>query len=74
MKGETCENPANLLLNVDGEALELAETYILNKILPAKFRNDLLHIALATIHHVDIPGSWNSNISCGTIKLDNSMQ
>ena len=59
MKGETCENPANLLLNVDVEALELAETYILNKILPAKFRNDLLHIALATIHHVDILVSWH---------------
>ncbi len=47
------------ILNVDVEALELTEKYILNKILPAKFRNDLLHIALATIHHVDILVSWN---------------
>ena len=47
------------ILKLDAEAFELVDIYIQHKILPEKFRNDMLHIALATIADVDILVSWN---------------
>jgi hypothetical protein len=47
------------ILTIDTEAIELVEYYLKRQILPAKFRNDMLHIALATISDVDILVSWN---------------
>ena len=50
-------NPEILELNT--KAFELVDTYLRYKILSKKFRNDMLHIALATIADVDILVSWN---------------
>lgn len=50
-------NPEVLKLNK--ETFNLVDMYIQFKILPEKFRNDMLHIALATIAEVDILVSWN---------------
>jgi predicted nucleic acid-binding protein len=47
------------LLALDRNALDLASEYARHGILPAKFRNDLLHIAVATIANVDVLVSWN---------------
>ena len=47
------------LLPVTAEALEPAETYQTRGVLSARFRNDMLHIALATIAEVDVLVSWN---------------
>jgi predicted nucleic acid-binding protein len=47
------------LLRIDREALELAGEYSRHGILPPKFRNDLLHIAVATVADVDVLVSWN---------------
>lgn len=41
------------------EAVLLADRYIESKILPAVERNDALHIAVATIHNLDLILSWN---------------
>ena len=41
------------------EVRQLAAVYQERKILPAKFSNDVLHIALATIAEVDMLVSWN---------------
>ncbi|GAX62673.1 hypothetical protein SCALIN_C38_0036 [Candidatus Scalindua japonica] len=41
------------------ETLELLQSYKAQNILGEKFRNDLLHIALATVSEVDILVSWN---------------
>ncbi|MEP7345139.1 MAG: hypothetical protein ABI877_07725, partial [Gemmatimonadaceae bacterium] len=41
------------------EAIELADRYAAHGILPAKFRNDMLHIALATVANADVVACWN---------------
>lgn len=47
------------LLRIDREVLDLAGEYSQHQILPPKFRNDLLHIAIATVANVDVLVSWN---------------
>jgi len=41
------------------EVDELAEFYISRGIIPARFRNDAVHIASATIHDMDFLASYN---------------
>ncbi|MBI2502730.1 MAG: hypothetical protein HYW07_05800 [Candidatus Latescibacteria bacterium] len=47
------------LCMVSPEVMELLGEYGTKKILGARFQNDLLHIALATIADVDVLVSWN---------------
>ncbi len=47
------------VLKINTEALALVDVYLEHKILSERFRNDMLHIALATIANVDILVSWN---------------
>ena len=44
---------------VSSEALELLDDYEGRGILGPKFRNDMLHIAVATVADVDVLVSWN---------------
>ena len=46
-------------LNATEEAVQLAETYLERQILTAKFLDDALHIALASVAAVDVLVSWN---------------
>ncbi|MCE2433578.1 MAG: type II toxin-antitoxin system VapC family toxin [Candidatus Latescibacteria bacterium] len=46
-------------LNATEEAVQLAETYLERRILTAKFLDDALHIALASVAEVDVLVSWN---------------
>lgn len=46
-------------LHVNPEALELLAAYESHTILGPRFRNDMLHIALATVGEVDVVVSWN---------------
>ena len=48
-----------LLPNPDAE--KLADLYLAEKIVPKKYRNDGLHIALSTVNHLDIIASLNFN-------------
>jgi hypothetical protein len=41
------------------EAVQLADTYLAEKVVGKTSRVDCFHIALATIHQVDILVSWN---------------
>ena len=41
------------------QAENLAEKYIAEGIIPVRYRDDALHIAIATINHLDIVVSWN---------------
>jgi len=50
---------AGAVLPVTSEALALVAKYEAKKILTAKFRSDMQHIALATIARVDALVSWN---------------
>ena len=47
------------LLEITPEAEELAQHYIDSKVVPAKKRDDALHVAIATIHAMDVLVSWN---------------
>ncbi|MGA1871654.1 MAG: hypothetical protein ACMUJM_24260 [bacterium] len=47
------------ILPVTEEVLELLFVYESRSVLSSRFRNDMLHISLATIAEVDIFVSWN---------------
>ncbi len=47
------------ILQFNQEVEDLVLCYAKRKILSAQFENDLAHIALATVHQVDILVSWN---------------
>lgn len=46
-------------LSISDEVLDLAAVYEARGILAPRFRNDMLHIALATVADVDVLVSWN---------------
>ena len=46
-------------LVVTDEALNLLRAYESHRILGPRFRNDMLHIAIATVAEVDVVVSWN---------------
>ncbi len=47
------------VVSVDPRALELVSRYQERRVLGRRYRNDMLHIALATIAEVDVLVSWN---------------
>ncbi len=47
------------VLDVSDEVRDLASAYAVRRILPPKFSNDGLHIALATVAGMDMLVSWN---------------
>lgn len=47
------------ILEITKSALELSEEYLRKEILTPKFRDDALHIALASLANVDVLVSWN---------------
>jgi hypothetical protein len=48
-----------IMLEVPPEASRLAERYLAAGILPEKFRADVLHVAIAVCHGLDVVLSWN---------------
>ena len=46
-------------LQLDTEAMQLAEQYVAAGVLPAKMRADAQHIAIASVGRVDVLVSWN---------------
>jgi len=46
-------------LEVTPDSLDLSEKYMARKIFPAKYRDDALHIGIATVHRLEIVVSWN---------------
>lgn len=46
-------------VNVTPEALQLAQTYVHEKVVGETSMDDCIHIATATIHKVDLLVSWN---------------
>lgn len=47
------------VVTVSAEVLQVLAAYEAHRILGARYRNDLLHIALATVAAVDVLVSWN---------------
>ena len=58
LHAELISGGAEMLL-VSSDAMELLAKYEARKILGPKFRNDMLHIALATVTDADVLVSWN---------------
>ena len=56
------------LLSITEEALDVSAAYEDHGILSPRFRNDMLHIALATVAEVDVLVSWIC-MSSGWIKF-----
>ncbi len=52
------DNEAEVVM-IDPKVIELVALYKKGRILGARFENDMLHIALATVNQVDILVSWN---------------
>ncbi len=48
-----------ILLEINTEAIELANRYIAEGIIPERFGSDAIHIAIATINEIDVVISWN---------------
>ena len=49
--------PEDIAVNQDVQ--ELAKEYIQKGVIPKKYENDALHIAVATVHNLDVIISWN---------------
>jgi len=47
------------ILLLDQRCEKLAERYLKHKLIPIKYRNDAVHIAIATVNEVDVLVSWN---------------
>lgn len=46
-------------VKITGDAEELARKYVSEGIIPDKYYNDALHIALTTLYEMDVIVSWN---------------
>jgi predicted nucleic acid-binding protein len=47
------------ILDVTDEAIDLADKYIEKGIFPQRYKDDALHLAIATVNGIDILVSWN---------------
>lgn len=78
---EVAEKHAELLgleterIKLSDEAIDLAGVYIKQKVVSPNYRDDALHIALATVAQVDILVSWNFKhiVNFGKIRQFNSI-
>jgi hypothetical protein len=60
MKLREVINSVNLIeLPVDENSQLLAKKYIEQGIIPAKYEDDALHIAIASVNNLDVIVSWN---------------
>ncbi|OGR50903.1 MAG: hypothetical protein A3I11_06235 [Elusimicrobia bacterium RIFCSPLOWO2_02_FULL_39_32] len=50
-------NAVKLLVNED--SVELANKYVENRVIPPRYKDDALHIAVATVNDLDMIVSWN---------------
>ncbi|MCK4344077.1 MAG: hypothetical protein KAX05_02240 [Bacteroidales bacterium] len=68
-------NSNSELIASDSEAEGLAEKYILEGVVKRKYREDALHIAIATVKKVDVLASWNFRhiVNLDRIRMYNSV-
>jgi predicted nucleic acid-binding protein len=60
---------------IDERIIELAESYITEKVLTRKYFTDAIHIATATVHKIDVLVSWNFRhiVNLNKIRLFNAV-
>mgnify|MGYP001584707293 CR=1 FL=1 len=47
------------ILSLSAKANALTSQYVRQKVIPAQFINDGIHLAIATVHQLDVLVSWN---------------
>jgi hypothetical protein len=47
------------ILKVNNQCISLAEKYIESNIFPERYKDDAIHLAIATVNGIDILISWN---------------
>jgi predicted nucleic acid-binding protein len=47
------------ILPITAEAEGLAGRYVADGVIPARFRDDAVHVALAVLNHLDVVVTWN---------------
>lgn len=64
-----------IIIGINDETIQLAETYIREGALTFKSYNDALHIALATLNNAEVLASWNFKhiVNLDRIRLYNSI-
>ncbi len=65
----------SIFVTLDTGCIELADKYLKEKIVTAKYQSDALHIAAATINNADVVTSWNFKhiVNLNRIRLYNSV-
>jgi predicted nucleic acid-binding protein len=58
------------VLPIPNEAGELAQEYLRAAVVPSRYRNDALHVAIAVWHKMDIIVSWNMRHLVNVRKVD----
>jgi len=46
-------------LPISDEAVDLAERYVADGVIPARYRDDALHVALSVLNRLDVVVTWN---------------
>jgi hypothetical protein len=57
-------------LRVDDEVVAVARRYVLERLAPADFAGDAVHLAVACVHEVDFLLTWNIRHLANPNKLD----
>jgi len=60
-------------VELNGEAIKLADTYINEKVVGKTSVEDCRHIAMATVHKVDVLAIWNYIVNLDRLKGYNSV-
>lgn len=47
------------ILPISVEAVRLANRYVSDRVIPARYRDDALHVALAVLNRLDVVVTWN---------------
>ena len=47
------------ILPISAKGEKLAERYVADGVIPARYRDDALHVALAVLNHLDVVVTWN---------------
>lgn len=58
------------LLSINADARRLAQLYLRESILPPRFSDDALHVAVAVCHRMDAIVSWNMNHLANMRRVD----
>ena len=62
VRGKLLESVARLPvenLSISDEAVDLAGRYVSDGVIPARYRDDALHVALAVLNNLDVVVTWN---------------